>query len=623
MDNLSVFVAAVGMTLVILVAEIDISIAAQLAVCGVVAGSLSRLGLPIIFVIPITVICGGILGLINGFLVARLKIPSIVATLAVWVLLENGLLWVTNGEWIQNLGNDFQWFGLSSQNGQIVFILIAVFVAVFIGWILIKTEFGRNFYAVGCSHEAAQRMKISPAKTIIYAFVILGMLMGLAAIIHYCRFPSIETGGGRGIELKVIASVVVGGTAITGGRGSMFGTFLGVLLLAVVGSVLAFTPLGSNAEKAVQGAIILLAVIANTAFKKVKFKMKNSQLAVLCIVILAAAGIISISNHNLSKSLCLSVQKNRLSAINPKENIDEKVTIAMLPKTKTDPYFVSCREGAEAAAKELGIDLIWDGPTKGDPEKQTEIIEAWITKNVDVICASVLNRDAIDGVLKKAIAKGIKVITWDADANKPARDFFINQATSEGIGYTLADEIATLCGDKGEYVIISAGTTDANQNEWIVYIKERMKDKHPKMVLKEIRYSEGVRDKAMTETRNVLNKYPNLKGILAIAAPAVPGAAEGLKQANRSDIKLSGLSVPSLCKKYVHEDFIDSIILWNTVDLGYLTVQAAKFIQEGKLNKKSSNLNFGRLKSIKIGDGNVYLGEPFIFRKDNIDNFDF
>ncbi len=268
MDNLSVFIAAVGMTLVILVAEIDISIAAQLAVCGVVGGSLSRMGLPIILVIPATIFCGACLGLLNGFLVARLAIPSIVATLATWVLLENGLLWITNGEWIQNLRGDFQWFGLTPQHGQMLFVLLAVLAAFLMGWVLIKTAFGRNFYAVGCSHEAALRMKISPSRTIISAFVILGMLMGLAAIIHYCRFPSIETGGGRGLELKVIASVVVGGTAITGGRGSMFGTFLGVLLLAVVGSVLAFTPLGSNAEKAVQGAIILLAVIANSAFKK-------------------------------------------------------------------------------------------------------------------------------------------------------------------------------------------------------------------------------------------------------------------------------------------------------------------------------------------------------------------
>ncbi len=268
MDNLSVLIAAVGMTIVILCAEIDISIAAQLAVCGVVAGTLSRLGVPIVVVIPLTVACGALLGLINGALVSWLSIPSIVATLAMWVLLENGLIVVTKGVWIQNLPNDFQWFGLSLASGQIVFVGIALVAFGIFAFLLRKTEFGRSFYAVGCSHEASLRMRIHPTKVVPTAFVILGALMGLAAVIHYCRYPEIETGAGRGLELQVIASVVVGGTAISGGRGSLWGSLLGVILMAVVTGVLAFTPLESTADKAVQGAIILIAVVADKVFQR-------------------------------------------------------------------------------------------------------------------------------------------------------------------------------------------------------------------------------------------------------------------------------------------------------------------------------------------------------------------
>ncbi len=268
LDNLAVLIAAIGMTIVIVSAEIDISIAAQLAVCGVVAGTLSRQGVPIVAVIPSTIGCGMLLGLLNGVLVARLAIPSIVATLATWVILENGLLWITRGEWVQNVRGDFQWFGLGPQQGQAVFALIAVAVFAAAAFMLARTRFGRRFYAVGCSHEASLRMKIHPDRVVLLAFVILGALMGVAAIVHTCRFPSIETGGGRGLELKVIAAVVVGGTAISGGRGSLLGTLLGVVLLGVISSVLTFTPLGSTAERAVQGAIILLAVIADRAVKR-------------------------------------------------------------------------------------------------------------------------------------------------------------------------------------------------------------------------------------------------------------------------------------------------------------------------------------------------------------------
>jgi rhamnose transport system permease protein len=268
LDNLSVLIAAVGMTLVVLCGEIDISVAAQLAVCGVVGGTLSRMGLPIAGVIVCTVVCGAVLGLINGALVSWLSIPSIVATLAMWVLLENGLIVVTKGVWVQNLPEDFQWFGLGLVGGQIVFTTIALAVLAGFVFILRKTEFGRSFYAVGCSHEAALRMRIQPTRVVPTAFVILGALMGLAAVIHYCRYPEIETGAGQGLELKVIAAVVVGGTAISGGRGALIGTLLGVILLGVVTAVLAFTPLESTADKAVQGAIILIAVVADKVVRK-------------------------------------------------------------------------------------------------------------------------------------------------------------------------------------------------------------------------------------------------------------------------------------------------------------------------------------------------------------------
>src|SRR5204863_1144164 len=156
-----------------------------------------------------------------------------------------------------------------------------------------------------------------------------------------------------------------------------------------------------------------------------------------------------------------------------------KPVIAMMPKAKGDPYFVSCKQGADEAAKELGIDLLWDGPTDLDPAKQNEVVEAWITKGVDVIAVSVENQVGISTVLRKARQKGIRVVTWDADAEKDARDFLINQATPQGIGYTLMDEAARILNNKGEFAIITASLTAANQNEWIKHIKARMAEKYP------------------------------------------------------------------------------------------------------------------------------------------------
>ena len=143
----------------------------------------------------------------------------------------------------------------------------------------------------------------------------------------------------------------------------------------------------------------------------------------------------------------------------------------MMPKAKGDPYFVSCRKGAEEAATALGVDLIWDGPTGLDAAKQNELVESWITRGVDAIAVSVENPASISTVLRKARERGIKVLTWDADAEPDARDYFINQATPEGIGTTLTDEAARLLGGKGDFAIVTGALSAPNQNAWLAVIR--------------------------------------------------------------------------------------------------------------------------------------------------------
>jgi ABC-type sugar transport system substrate-binding protein len=154
-----------------------------------------------------------------------------------------------------------------------------------------------------------------------------------------------------------------------------------------------------------------------------------------------------------------------------------KLTIALMPKSKGNAYFISCKKGADKAAAELGVELLFDGPTDPDPAKQNEIVENWITLGVDAIAAACENKEGISTALRKAKAKGIKVITYDADALPDAREFFVNQATPEGIGHTLMDEAARLIGAEGEFAIITASLTAANMIEWQKHIEARRSDK--------------------------------------------------------------------------------------------------------------------------------------------------
>lgn len=299
------------------------------------------------------------------------------------------------------------------------------------------------------------------------------------------------------------------------------------------------------------------------------------------------------------------------------------VTIGMMPKSKGNAYFIACRKGAEEAAKELGVKLLWDGPTDPNPAKQNEIVDTWITRGVDVIAVAVENREGLASVLKKARSKGIKVITWDADSTTEARDFLVNQATPEGIGNTLMDHAAQLLDNKGEFAIITASLTAANMIEWQKTIEARRKDKYPNIKLAEIRPCDDLQKKAFDEANTILNAHPNVKVIMAICTPAVPGAAEAVKQSGRKDVKVIGLGLPNDNKRFVKEGITEYVVLWNTADLGYLTVHAAKALKDGTLKPGDTSIKAGRLNEIQIAGDNILLGEPFTFTKANIDQFDF
>lgn len=302
----------------------------------------------------------------------------------------------------------------------------------------------------------------------------------------------------------------------------------------------------------------------------------------------------------------------------------KKLMIALMPKSKGNAYFVSCKQGAERAAKELGVDLVFDGPTNPDPAKQNEIIENWITLGVDAIAAACENRDGISTALRKAQAKGIKVITYDSDAQPDARSFFVNQATPEGIGYTLMDEAGRLVGPTGEFAIITASLTAANMNEWQKHIETRRKEKFPNLKMVALRPCDDLKDKAQAEATTLLGAYPNLNLIMAICSPAVPGSAEAVKQAGKAGkVKVIGLGLPSENRRYVKDGVTDSVILWKTEDLGYLAVHAAKGLADGTLKAGAKSYQAGGLGQFEIVGDNILLGKPFIFNKDNIDQFNF
>jgi rhamnose transport system permease protein len=259
--NAPSLIVAIGMTLVIVAGEIDVSVGSQFAVTSVVAASLAKTGMPLAAVAVVTAILGGALGAINGALVAWLGVPSIVATLATMAFWRELLRWITQGAWVQGLPAGFQWMGLGQNAGEAAIVCCAIAIFAAFAWALRYLQAGRAIYATGSSRESARLAGIPVAGVTLGVFIAMGALTGIAALLDSVRFSEIQSNAGSGLELKAISAVVIGGASISGGKGSMWGTLLGVSVLAVIAPSLTFLGVNAYWEKAIQGAIILGAIV--------------------------------------------------------------------------------------------------------------------------------------------------------------------------------------------------------------------------------------------------------------------------------------------------------------------------------------------------------------------------
>ena len=636
---------AVALTPVIVSGGIDLSVGSLMGLSAVLFGKFWRDGgLPIGASAALTLGVGALAGGLNGLLITRLRIPALIVTLGSFSLFRGLAEGLTGGvENYTNFPTRFLFLG-QGYLGGVVPTQLPIFAAVALAfWVLLhRSTVGRELVAIGFAPEGARYAGLSVERRVGLVYLLSGLVSSLAAVIYVAHLGQAKSDAGTGYELLAITAVVLGGTSIFGGRGTIHGTLLGLLAIAVMQNGLRLADLPAELAGVLTGTLLLAAIgldrrtspkpaPAATSESDEVTTVKNSQVAVVCAVVLASALIVAASNIYLARAFVKELagrdapapSASAGSSKGARPSVAKQITIAMMPKSKGNAYFVACRKGAEAAAKELGVKLIWDGPTDPDPAKQNEVIDTWITRGVDVIAVAVENRQGISSVLRKARARGIKVITWDADAEPDARDFFVNQATPQGIGEALMDNAARVLGGKGKFAIITASLTASNMIEWQKWIEARRASAYPGITMAALRPCDDLQKKAFDETTAVLNADPDVKLFMGICTPAPPGSAEAVKQSGRTDVKVIGLGLPNANKPYIHEGITDCLVLWKTADLGYLAVLASKALAEGELKPGEKELTAGRLGAIKIEGDNILLGKPFTFTKENIDQFDF
>ncbi len=335
-------------------------------------------------------------------------------------------------------------------------------------------------------------------------------------------------------------------------------------------------------------------------------------------------------------------QKNTETAPN---DADEALTIAMLPKFKGENYFDACKVGAEEAVEELGnVTFLYDGPPQNDAtnQRQVDILEGWIAQEVDVIIVSPNDPDAISATLDKARNAGIKVLTYDADANG-GRDLFVNQVTAEGVAAGLVKGTAEKLTAKGygpdkpaNVALVSSAETDANQNSWIKAIQDLLAtDEYSWLkVADDAIYYPGPAEDKNQETASTLvgsmgegeDKYQAVIGLTSMATPALGAAYESAaSKPDASKVVLVGLATPNAIKDYILNDAnpLDAGVLWNCMDLGYLAVMTGHQLATGTLTADASAITTTRLSSNDIKDGMVILGDALIFDAENVENFNY
>ncbi|TPK88134.1 rhamnose ABC transporter substrate-binding protein [Mesorhizobium sp. B2-4-13] len=303
----------------------------------------------------------------------------------------------------------------------------------------------------------------------------------------------------------------------------------------------------------------------------------------------------------------------------------ENVKIALVVKSLGNGFFDAANKGAQEAAKELGdVDIIYTGPTKATAEAQIEVVNSLIAQKVNAIAISANDADALVPVLKKAMERGITVISWDSGVAKEGRQLHLNPSDTSLIGETIIKLAADYLPEGGDVAILSASSTATNQNSWIEAAKKVLPEKFPKIKLVATVYGDDDSAKSTDEAKGLLKSYPNLKAIIAPTTVGVVAAAQVVTDENLiGKVNVTGLALPSEFKKFIDNGASQAVALWNPIDLGYSAVYLAHDLAVKKEEAKpGATLSIGRVGKVTLDDTNsAAMAPPFQFDKSNIEKF--
>ena len=304
----------------------------------------------------------------------------------------------------------------------------------------------------------------------------------------------------------------------------------------------------------------------------------------------------------------------------------EGIKIASVPQLIGIPYFTAMEEGGNQAAADLGVEFLYTGATQASAAEQVKIMDSLIKQGVNALSLSVLDSSSTNPYIEKAQEAGIVVYTSDSDAPDSTRDFYVAQALDEDLGRTLMYHLAAQIDEEGQIGIVSGESTATNLNTWISFMEEQQKEKYPNIEIVDIRYTQGgSSEQALKQAQELMTRYPDLKGLVAVASSTIPGVAQAVQQEGKAgEVKVIGYGSPATVKPFIDSGVMEESILWDAKELGYLTVWAGAMAAQGKEFEEVNEIA-GISNPVKWDAENkiLLLGEPLVITKDNVDSFDF
>lgn len=356
-------------------------------------------------------------------------------------------------------------------------------------------------------------------------------------------------------------------------------------------------------------------------FKGKKYQLLFIVVSLLMITLLIACNNGSSSSGERKESNNIQNDSDKIPA-----KSDEKIKVAFIPQVIGIPYFTAMEKGGQKAAELFDVDFIFNGPTSTSAAEQSQIMDSLIRQNVDAISVSVLDSSSINPMIKKVKEAGLSAFTSDSDSPTSERDVYVAQALDQDLGYELIDRLAAQINSEGQIGIISGESTVTNLNTWIEYMEERLDDKYPNIEIVDIRYSQGgSSESALQEAQELMIRYPDIKGLVAVASTTIPGVAQAVQQAGKTgEIAVIGYGSPATVKPFIESGVMKESILWDAFDLGYLTVWAGLQLAEGNEFKEENEVP-GLEEKVQYfeDEGVLLLGPPLLIDKDNVDQFDF